>query len=489
MKILSGFPFVLLTLLVACGSDNSTQISSLPSTESLNQQQIQRYQQASKPPFFHWGEVEDNLPRYQFDCPDCPASVGQLVAMTVDATQAKPVQITSSCFGGLIAADQFLTSRHCLPDDLQAAEQNCENRIQVILPQTHAGNQIERVDCKKIISLSAPIADLASDEPQPDWAIIQLQHSFPERFTAMDPRPIPDQEELMAFVPLQKQDSADLILQKITCTSRQNSLAVPEYNSDISPIALLDCDQDITKGFSGSLLFKPTDEGYQPVAALSHIHDTQINQEEIIVSQSVVASPFACIPADDDLPDTCAYDPAQHQSLKEQLIIEALRAKNDEIKTRVEQILGDNHPVEWDPIDMNNIEQGDGPAHLLAKWERILNLRSNTVGTATKRAFFETLVQITPRCLRSESRPDRVQGVEVFTQMPLIRLRVQETSSRQISVAFNVVPVAVQIFQDRENPEVYRMGVNRQTPEPPHPPRALFSAGVNHAATSLAVCQ
>ncbi len=489
MKILSAFLFVLLALLVACGPSPSPENSALPSTESLNQQQIQRYQQALKPAFFHWGEVEDNLPRYQFDCADCPASVGQLFAMTVDATQPKPVQITSSCFGGLISENQFLTSRHCIPDDLLVAEQSCENRIQVILPQTQSALRIERVGCEKIVSFSAPVADLAIEEPQPDWAIIQLKQSFPERFIEMEPSPVPDQQELLAFVPLQDQDSMELILQKITCTSRQNTLAVPEYNSDISPIALLDCSQDITKGFSGSLLFKATDQGYRPVAALSHIHDTQINQEEIIVSRSVVASPFVCLPNDGEEPESCGFDPSHHQSLKERLIIEALQAKNEEIKDRVEQILGDNHPIVWDPIDANKMEQGDGTVHLLAKWERIMSLRSNTLGPAAKRTFFETLVQVTPRCLRPDSRPDRTQGLEVFTQMPLIRLRVQETASRQISVTFTVAPVAVQIFQDRENPEVYRLGVNRQTPEPPHPPRALISAGVNHAATSLAVCQ
>lgn len=113
---------------------------------------------------------------------NCPSYVGALITYT---STSRTSYSMGKCSGTLISEDQFLTNRHCLPDDLQFAGANCLDRIGVIFPETRDHSEL-RMDCQSVHSLASDKAFLFEGEkigdPKKkadveDWAIINLQGS------------------------------------------------------------------------------------------------------------------------------------------------------------------------------------------------------------------------------------------------------------------------------------------------------------------------
>ncbi len=409
--------------------------------------------------------------------------------MTVDDSHPKPVQTTGVCFGGLIGPDTFLTNRHCIPEDLRATDQSCENRMRVIFPKLSPETEVELGECEKIISVAPPIEGLVDENLQPDWAIIKLKESRPDRATEIVPMPIPDNTELFAFVSLQDPETEQLSLQQIKCTSRQKTLNLPEYSSDESPLVLLDCEQDITKGFSGSHLYQQVDENWQPVALLSHVFDTQINQEDIIVSSTIVATSLYCLPGDEDRPEACTFDPNQNQSLKDQLVIEALAVEKEEIQEQVARILGNSHPLQWQEVTVEKVENGESTTHMSQKWQNLVGLHQPSVGRSGRIAFFETMITQAPHCLKRDSIPDPINEQFTRTRVPVVRLWLTLTEAGRVQVHHQVLPQGVEIYENPVSPGEYLMGAQHRVGPRASMPQSLIANGVNFAATSLAVCE
>ncbi len=497
VKLWSVLSLFFLVIVVSCGPQGAKENKDLssndqPSTETLNQQQLRRYQLAIKPDFIHFGEAQQRLAAYQFECEDCPLSMGKLITGTIDDSQSKPSRISGNCFGGLIGTKRFLTSRHCLPNDLLEVEKNCKNRIQIIFPKLGNSSQNQLVGCNKVLALSPHFDDVDETDLQTDWAILELEESLDDRVTEVAAVPLPDASHYFLFVPLVDEITDSLVLHRIQCTTRQGTTGVPWYDQDISPLALFDCEQDITRGYSGSLVYQQTAEGYRPVATLSHIHDVQQNSEDIVVSASILASTFICLPSEElsEHAEACAFDPHGRNQRREQMIIAKLNSEKPRILAEIQTLLGDDHPLRWVDLNIDDVEAGRVTEHIQGKWQRIETLNSSVFERAGKQAFLETLSPIVPLCVPPEHIPNPMMMERTLIQMPRLRLSVIETESRQIEVDFEISALEVELFKSPLSDDRYLMGLPGPQPPPlAFPERALLSAGINHAAAALAVCQ
>lgn len=488
---ISTLSVLLLFFLGACSPDPAPQSVSTPSTEDLNKEQQDRYEKALKPRFVHFGEAEDHLPLFDFECEDCPVSFGQFIATKVDSTKEKPARKTSNCQGGLVDDDLFLTNRHCLPEELQEKGLSCEGQVKIIFPKV---NDIEGeiVGCKEVVDFYARPQNLDRKEPQPDWALIKLDKKLKNRVTPMDKSPIPDQTEVVAFVPVAGQNPDYVELKQINCVSYQNTLSLPEYLDEISPVAFFECDQDVTKGYSGTLLFKKVEDGNEnlelkPIATLSHIWDYQRNKEDIIVSKFIVASTFQCVSGEDPLDEKCQFDHEKENSLKQELVLRKINPLKELIAQELTQYRTNEHPILWDDINIEEVKAGQSTKNIVAKWRHLIERENPRFLDESARAtFFETLVQFQPRCLKKAHIP--TPHKEVKTNIPVMTLRVHRDSRNRVEVLHEVRHVPVEILVDAKDNSQYTF--KRLEPRPPFEASesSILSYRINHLATSVPPC-
>ncbi len=486
------FFFFTLLVLAACSDDIAIpQVATTPSTQELNQQQLDLYKKTAKPPLTIWGETEKSLKQFKFDCPDCPLSFGKLITNRVDDSAAKPVRYTGNCHGGLIAPDLFLTNRHCIPADLIDSELSCRGRIKVLLPKVSEDTQSHSVDCDKLVNMSEVFPELLEKYPQPDWALVKLDESFDERSTVPHLQGIPDETQAFLFIPLQDPDSLEVTVRKITCTSHQNTLHLPEFSKDEAPLGFFSCDHHVTKGFSGSLLYQETSKGVlAPAATLSHLWDTQINQENILVSKNIIASNLACLPMEGHtLSDDCPFAPGQQEKSRQTLLLGHLDITQKKIRTALEVYLADtSSAIEWDEISMSKVMNDETTPQLKQYWQKLQTLANPRLTDEVLKSYFLTITTLFPKCLKSESIELLKTGEMPKATVPVIDLQMTQGDDGRLQVNFKVTEISTVLGQSRAHPE--RFAFKEMTPRQPEKRNkmAILSGRFHHSAASIPPC-
>ena len=485
--------FTLFLFLTACGDSPPSETLAIPSTDDLNRRQLERYERAHRPVFVSWDKIDSSLHQFNFEtCEDCPVSFGHFITQTeeVDDSLPKPARVirTGNCQGAMVSENLFLTSRHCLPKDLQEKEKNCTGRIKILL--SSLGNlESKTLECEKIVDFAPGFEDFAIENPQPDWALVETKESIATRFNPVDSSGLTEGDLLYGWIPLISPDSEKIDLIKIECQAIQRSLKLPEFLNDQSPIALLKCDRDITKGFSGTALFRKSEEGYKAVAVLSHLWDTQVNKEDIIVAKYIVASNNSCIPdGENDVPETCDFKPSKTAALKRQLVLEALETQRQKILDELKGFLEDeSQPVQWALTDPDNISQM--PKGYPEYLQSLKSVHYPHLPKKNRKFLFQSMIPIFAQCIKKEVIAENAelklrQGIS-----PSIRLDLVKNGRRQLVARHWLRNVPIEIRLNRQDNNTYvlsRMG----PPLPPmnRPQNRIVSERFSHLSVQIPPC-
>ncbi len=489
MGIVKTFLALLLSLsflsLTACPGGSSS--ADLPSTADLNQKQLELYENTPKPLFVVWDQIRRMAPRFQFHCEDCPRSIGQMVAMQVDYRKAKPVRITTNCQGGLVGEGLFVTNRHCLPPDLLQKGKSCQNRIKIIFPKVDNESSIDLVDCHQVVDFSEAYTDDENDR-QPDWALLSLRASLQHRLPKRVFSPLADSTEVFTFAPVEDPWTGNFSMQKLSCTSQQRTLFLPQYVHEESPLFLLRCDGLITKRFSGSMVFKETGEGLTPVATISHIWDRQINNESILVSDKVLAASLFCVPGVGPVSENCAFDPSRHLIMKEDIVVQAIQTQEEGIKGSLDPYLTDSHPVKWKVLSVEDIESQKTVPQYQEAWAELGSSPSDFITSRAQNQYFKSLVQITPVCIKKEYLPARGEASQTEVTMPVIDLKVSEDSNRQVKAEYEVRHWPTRIWADANRAGHFVFSPSKPLEPMQYPEHSILSQRQNHFLVSLPAC-
>lgn len=477
---------ILLIFLVACAPDHQVQRSTQESIENPELQQKKRYAKADKPLFIGWQNRDRSTQDFSFQCKDCPSNTGQLVSLISEQTTQV---ISGSCQGTLISADLFLTNRHCLPKDLLEKQASCEDRIEIIFPGISDNDPAERIGCQQVVEFAPFFNNWSEDKPQPDWALLELKKKRPQRVLPTSKQGIKDLSVVYAFIPLQSEKHEKLQMTKITCISQQNTMALPEYNSDFSSLLYFQCDKDITKGFSGTTLFMEKNKKLIPVALLSHIWDQQINNEKIMVSNKIVATPFYCLPFEKDKPKTCDFQPSKRYGLKIQLLTKAIKNKEKNIlETWKNYIADSNQPVEWRQILDQDVKTDEMAALYQNYWNKLKQQSQGSVEEESLQEFFKAIVGFEPVCIKQSWLEKNQDASQRVTEIPLIDLVVYENQGRRVRVEFDWQKIKTRILTDRDKEQNFVFSPLQEAQAYQGPRRALISGRLNHGAMSLPPC-
>lgn len=487
----------LASLFMACGPSGEGQIPRDQglSTQDLNKQQEIQFKKTAKPLNFSWPKLDSQIGALQLSLNEGPHSFGHLITKTVriDQSSQKPKMFikTGNCQGSLIAPNLFLTGRHCIPKDLQQKNASCQERIKVILPAISDEFPMEILECDKVLRLSQQTESLVVDDPQPDWAILKLMTKKSKRFIKPITSGIEDGEKLYSFIPLLDPETEQIKIHKVICEAKQNSLMLPEFEEANSVLAFLQCHQNITKGFSGSSLFKYSEKkGYQPVAVLSHLRDVQLNQETILVSKSIVASNFSCITEKKSKKTKnqshCQFDPAQRQKKKEKILIRKLKKLKKAVDESIADWLEDNEtPVVWEEIQDDNWQ--DLPEEYL-NYFNDNNETQHPILQAKNRALFtQIIVPIYAKCIRKDVLPEEGMPTRIPMKLPMIKASLYRSPSQKVRKGFELIEVNVEI----------RLGQNNHYILKPLSPVTTFEVSKNliiggqfaHSSVYIPVCE
>lgn len=483
--------FTLIFALTACGNNAVPDGVSSPSTEELNHQQEDRFNRAHRPYFVSWDDREKAQSLFEFiTCENCPTSFGQLITKTVeiDGKRPKPTPMlrTGNCQGSFIGEDLFLTSRHCLPADLQKVGKDCRGRVEVLMPAL-ADSKSELITCKEVVDLIAQ-EDVDEKVPQPDWALLRMNTKLETRKTSYQSEGIEDSQSLLAWVPVVDPVNEKFNLQKITCVAIQKSLRLPEFLEKQSPIALLKCDRDITKGFSGTVLFRQSEGNWEATAVVSHLWDTQMKKEEILASQYIVASNLSCLPIEgQDLPEACQFSVEDRERLKEKIIIDHLTAERDKIFRDLEGFINDDkQPVVWATTPLDRIsELPEGYPDYLNSMQRVHypHLRAGN-----RKYYFRALIPIYAKCVKKEVLTNEPRSVLRRGLVPVISLSLVKSDHRQVQVRHQKRMLPIEVMGNRDAPNTFIMSRRGPLLDYVRPRDHLMAERFTHLNAQIPIC-
>ena len=383
----------------------------------------------------------------ELDCPDCPNSIGQILIRQKSKQGEQTLVRTTNCQGSLIGEDLFLTSRHCLPPEIQNIGDSCQENILVVLPRISDKFPLKTLDCDHLVGLSNTYDGLREKEIQPDWAILKLSESLPERFLEPTVEGIEDKEKVFGFLPLENPKTGEVTITTIQCHGIQKSLWLPEFQNTQSALAFLECDRKITQGFSGTILFRlEPNNGYTPVATLSHIQLTKntsnansLSSEENVqrsFSKYTFATQTTCIPLDEpDKPDLCHFNPNQKSLLEQQLFINSLKEAKTEIDGILSSLVQDkNQPIQWERVHLENWETLP-ESYLSFFYESFENMSSSE---ELKIHFMQSLVPIYAQCLRPGFINNQHPRSKIPIQVPTIRVSIRTDKYYRVLTEYEI---------------------------------------------------
>lgn len=457
------------------GCSSSSPQSNQDQKRSYQEEQMARYAEALKPINVSWSSPSDSFNKFRFDCEDCPAAIGHVISK-ISAEQS------GNCQGGFFN-DTFISNRHCIPEELHYAGASCAGLVKVLLPQLRMDQDVEIVDCDKVIAISSPQLSLNIEDVQPDWVILKLKKSPSSRAQPASTSGIADGETLVGFVPVETGVQSSQLM-RIECQAIQNSLHLPEFHSDQGPLAYFQCDQDATRGFSGTTLFRQSEKGYEPVATISHLLDSKEQIDATLVSQFVVASQYGCMVKNAGSP-SCAFNPQQHDRLKEDVVVNKLKKMKTDIDEELASWLNQrNNPIRWERIEEN--EWRSLPASYGEFFRRESEVQYPNLSRSHRGYFSQVLVPIFAACIRQEFLPETDESVDIPTEVPVVRASLTMEQKR-LRGNWSVEVIPVHIRRTAANQYILKKG--RQM-EDFHKSEGLVMGGYfSHSSVQIPRCK
>ena len=422
-----------LTGIAACDSSpKAIDIEQIFLNQKRQQQQKEtqeRLKKAERPMFVSWENFDDQIKQFDFDCTDCPPSVGQVVVNWIESKVvdniARQFLYSGNCQGGMISEDLFLTSRHCLPHDLQEKGASCEDRVKIVFPKNSDLSEREIALCDEVVDIAPAITGLEVSDAQPDWTLLKLKKSYPKRVIDSSLDGIKDGQKLYAFIPLRSVENDYFDFETITCEAVQHTLLLSEFNNEKSPITLINCDKDLTQGFSGTLLFDGIGEDAKVVATLSHIWDEGRGLDKIMISRNAIASNLACILTEknEDLPTECQFEPSQNLQFKQKAMKRVLdRAYTKSLKLFEEWIEKSDKSIQWmkiNPSDIPNL-----PELYSNAFQTLHSSKNDFISLETRGLWSLTIIPYFAQCSKSKEQKD--------LQLPAIHAQIITTDKGRL---------------------------------------------------------
>ena len=413
MKVTLTALVILALSFAACGEKPPAEIVQKPSQDAELEKRLAEMEQ---PRPISWLDTnEEIIEKFQpEECADCPKSIGQMVALReiTKNEKGKDVYWASNCQGGLSSEDEFLASRHCLPDELVNVGASCSEKIKIILPRLGKDLPAEVVECDEITALSPSYPNLPITYPQDDWVVLKLKKSFPDRAPSIDLNGIEDQQKIFSFVPVNDPQTGNFKIRKITCVSMQNSIDMPFHYSSKSILVYLQCDREMTKGFSGMNLFSfSKDKGYSLIATLSHIDPkpptVATSQKEpkqpIEISNIGVVNNAHCIfsKEDEEKPKSCVFDPQQEEVLINKVLAREYPRFSGLLDKKLDKWLSNHNPeIAWVRVTKETLEKS--PDHYQDAIKTCIKNKREGNTEEERLEYCLGTSPIYPKCLKSK---------------------------------------------------------------------------------------
>lgn len=394
---------------------------------------------------FHWNKnLESSLDVFnQLECLDCPPSFGHIISGSPFEQEGNNVHLikTNHCQGSLIKEDLFLTAHHCLAESLNSPGDSCADNILIILPRLGNNYPARVLKCDHLVSLSNEYENLSKDDFQPDWAIIKLRDKAPRRFLIPDNKGGDNNEYLFGFLPLENLETGEVSITQFQCKVIQNSLNLPGFRSEKSPMAFLECDRYMINGFSGTTLFRRNENDYSPVATFSHLLQEDMNfngeNQSLKASKKIIASHITCMSPADEAPEFCKFYPNRRIRYQQQLVAESLQ----DLKLKIDRDLApwttdESYPVKWQPINLENWE--NLPKPYSAYFKKILEEIKDRLGVYGT-YYVQNLIPLYPECIHQNFIPMGELLPDIQVQIPMIRILVLKDKHIRVVTQYEIL--------------------------------------------------
>ena len=443
---------------------------------------------------FQWNSLDELEDRFeQLECQDCPPSFGHLIRKIELPHDGETLTYTKRCQGSLIGEDLFLTARHCLLSTLKPGD-SCED-VRVVLPRIGHDKPMEILDCDQLVDVSKTYEGLLKEDVQPDWAILKLKSKSPGRFLKPDTdeaKGISDNESLFAFSLFENPGTEEISITRIKCRAIQDSLGLPEFNDNLSPLALLQCDHSLGPGFSGITLFqKGEDQQYFPVGLHSHLLGKK-SERKSIVSQIV------CI-GEGEESEFCEFDPDNREDHIKRIYMKSLEKSKDEIDEKLKHLIEDeSNPIQWQQVNSENW------SHILksyvSRFNRAIERFKEKIGEEAIIYYMQHEMPIYPKCVPRNFVPDK-GPVKIPVQIPMTEVALTEIEDRKVDTYYKITYLEAYLVLGSDDTEEIENGfaspedrkfVIRFTSEKPSPEypenRKIIYGSFSHNSAVIPLC-
>ena len=412
-------------------------------------------EEALRPLSFQWHELDKFKDRLQqLECRGCPPSFGHLIRKIDLYTEGETFTVTKNCQGSLVGEDLFLTARHCLPGDIKPGD-SCEGTLQVILPEIDQNNPMKTLNCDQLVRVSETYEGLSSRDIQPDWAILKLKEKSPERFLKLNtdnPRGISDNESLFGFLLLEGERTEEVSIVQVKCRAIQDSLQLPQFNSDQGPLALLKCDRSLNDGSSGMTLFRKDGDQYSPVSTHSHFFG---DKEEMSVVSQVI-----CM-GEGERPEFCEFDPDKRRDHVNKIYEKSLKKSKVEIDEELKSIIEDeSSPIKWKQVNSENWRSL--PQKYLSHFNRNIE-NFEHLGEAVMVYYMQNQVPVYPECVRRRFVPSEGSFKIPVQMIPKMEVALIEVEDQKIATYYQITYFNGELVLGTDDPEEIKNGF--ATPE------------------------
>ena len=217
-------------------------------------------------PIFDITDLNELLPQWKFgnrgdaegffqqadiscDSADCPSYALGFYTITGEDQSFN----VTACSATLIAPDQVLTNRHCVPEDLRKTGASCQGRIRFVFPKT-ATYALENFDCSEIQALSDDYDH--APPPYPDWAILKMSQRTQRKFIATNTEGIEPSQLVSIYTvefSLEKIIGEVGKMKRIRCLANTDFIYSSDFFHQHSPLMnISECDDEILSGSSGA---------------------------------------------------------------------------------------------------------------------------------------------------------------------------------------------------------------------------------------------
>lgn len=243
-------------LLVSACQNKSNSVSRIPSPSGSTMQfQMPRTLESSDQLNFIFNQTI-------VTCEDgkCPEGVGTFLAWEpFSETKVNGFDCTAFLVSSTIAA----TNSHCVPDRVKQHPELCATYVGLKFPAQN-NKPTESVACDRLIQASEiPPGDVEMKFALVDFAFIRLQHEIKREVFVVARDGVKDETPLTVYssdpphevaASKKKEEKARIYtIRKKTCVSKQNTILLPQYSTDVSNFVLgLNSACSFEKGNSGA---------------------------------------------------------------------------------------------------------------------------------------------------------------------------------------------------------------------------------------------